>query len=76
MAIGKTRDQKVGTSKMTNLSNSKGRMLELTRVPEKCSILANRRKMVSAKKENRNGRIISLNIILDNRDIRLRYDLH
>jgi len=71
MAIGNTNDQNVGSSKMTNLPNSVNFIPVLSRGSKRGNRLASNKRTLSAQKENRKGRAISLKSILDNKNIGL-----
>jgi hypothetical protein len=71
VAIGNTRAQNVGSTKIANLPNSAGFIPALSRVSKRGNRLPNNKRTLSAQKENRKGRAISLKSILDNIDMGL-----
>jgi hypothetical protein len=71
VAIGNTRAQNVGSIKMANLPNSVNFIPALSKVSKRGNRLPSNKRTLSAQKENRKGRAISLKSILDNIDIGL-----
>jgi hypothetical protein len=71
VAIGSTNAQNVGSIKMANLLNSVNFIPALSRGSKRGNRLPSNKRTLSAQKENRKGRAISLKSILDNIDIGL-----
>jgi len=69
VAIGSTNAQNVGSSKMANLPNSTSLIPVLNRGSRRGNRLPSNKRTLSAQKENKKGRVISLKSILDNIDI-------
>jgi hypothetical protein len=79
VAIGNTRAQNVGSTRITNLPSSAGFIAAVSRVSKRGNRLPSNKRMLSAQKENKKGKVISLKSILDNIDIgfhkkKLNYD--
>jgi len=71
VAIGSTNAQNVGSIKIANLPNSVNFIPALSRGSKRGNRLPSDKRTLSAQKENRKGRAISLKSILDNIDIGL-----